>query len=99
MKDSLALLLFSSLVSRPYRVIENANDLARSVIEVNGSFVASKVLLQASILNVFSQEENPNLRVSYNYSIDMRKRIKLDADKLRPSTRKSLLWGCHSKTV
>jgi len=64
MEDKVAKLLFANKCSAPLGTTRSISELGRSIIEINESFVASKMPLLASIVNVYSEEKDAALQVS-----------------------------------
>ena len=58
MEDKVASLLFASKGTRVVGVVGSIKELARSVIEINGSFAVSSMPSLMSIVNVYSEDEN-----------------------------------------
>jgi hypothetical protein len=64
MEDNIANLLFTTEGRRPVDAAGKVKQLARSVIEINGSFHSSNVLSQLDVVNIYSEEPNTALKVS-----------------------------------
>lgn len=64
MEDKVANLLFANKNPHPVGATRNIKGLGRSIIEINGFFVASNILSQLSIVNIYSEEKDAALQVS-----------------------------------
>jgi hypothetical protein len=67
MEDKVANLLFDNKSSRPFGTTRSISELGRSIIEINESFIASKMPLLASIVNVYAKEKDATLQVSSSF--------------------------------
>lgn len=67
MEDKVANLLFANKYSRPFGTTRSISELGRLIIEINESFIASKMPLLASIANVYSKEKDAALQVSLSF--------------------------------
>jgi hypothetical protein len=64
MEDMVANILFTNKTTRPVGATRSIKGLARSIIEINGTFTGSNVASLLSIVNVYSEEKDAALRVS-----------------------------------
>jgi hypothetical protein len=64
MEDKVAMLLVARGKACPVGAVASIKELARSIIEINGSFALSNTMSLVSIVNVFSEEEDFALQVS-----------------------------------
>lgn len=64
MEDNVANLLFATEDRRPADGAGKIKQLAKSVIEINGSFHSSSVLSQLDVVNIYSEEPNTARKVS-----------------------------------
>jgi hypothetical protein len=64
MEDKVATILFANATTRPVGATRNIKELARSIIEINGTFAGSNMPSLLNIVNVYSEEKDAALRVS-----------------------------------
>jgi hypothetical protein len=64
MEDKVAKIFFANKNPRLVGVTRSIKELARSIIEINGSFAVSNMPSLLSIVNVYSEEEDTALQVS-----------------------------------
>lgn len=63
MEDKVAKLLLVNEFTRPWGIANTIRELGRSIVEINGPFIASKIPLIANIFNVYSTERESSLKV------------------------------------
>lgn len=64
MEDAIGSLLYASQYPRPIGALRTIKEISGSVIEINGSFVLSKIPTVGTIVNYYSEEEDAALQVS-----------------------------------
>jgi hypothetical protein len=67
MEDKVANLLFANKYSAPLGTTRSISELGRSITEINESFIVSRMPLLASIVNVYSEEKDAALQVSFSF--------------------------------
>ena len=64
LEDRIARLLLANQEVHPCNLATTIRDLRKSIIEINEAFLTSKIPLIASILNIYSTEQNEYSMVS-----------------------------------
>tara|TARA_R110002060_G_scaffold61041_5_gene70625 strand:+ start:930 stop:1175 length:246 start_codon:yes stop_codon:yes gene_type:complete len=63
MEDAIGNLLYATQYPRPIGALRTIKEISRSIIEINGSFVLSKVPTVGTIINLYSEEEDLTAKV------------------------------------